>query len=60
MFDIKSLENEARKEVNEEILKKNKDLMKTKLKAIATAKQVVKNLEIEYEALLMEISKSTV
>lgn len=60
MFDIKALESEARKEVNEELLRKNKEMLKLKLKAIATAKQVVTNLEIEYEALLMEISKSSV
>lgn len=55
MFDIKKIEDEARKEVADEQAVKAKSQIKAKLAQINTAKKVVANLELEYNALLLEI-----
>lgn len=55
MFDIKKIEEEARKEVAEEQAVKAKSQIKAKLAQINAAKKVVANLELEYNALLLEI-----
>lgn len=56
-FDIKKVEEEARKEVSEEQATKAKGQIKAKLKAIADAKAVVANLEKEYQVLLLTIGE---
>lgn len=60
MFDIKKVEEEARKEVNEEQTKAAKEKIKSHLKRLASARQVVSNLEFEYKVLLEEIGGTVV
>lgn len=55
MFDIKSVEEEARKELAEEQGKAAKAKIKDKLSQIAKARAITVNLEHEYEVLLREI-----
>jgi hypothetical protein len=47
---------EAQAEINEETAKEVKAKIKTQLKKIAAAKQVVTNLEVEYKALVAQLS----
>lgn len=56
MFDIKTIEAEARKEVAEEQGKAAKAQIKAKLQAISKARAIVANLEREYEVLLREVA----
>ncbi len=56
MFDIKELESTVDQEVAEEVLREAKEKLKTKRRAIGKAKAIVRNLELEYGALLQEIS----
>lgn len=56
MMDIKKVQEEAKKEYQKERADRAKLRIKAKMKEIADAKQVVKNLEREYEDLLEEIS----
>jgi len=55
MFDIKSVQAEAEKEIREEAAREAKTKIKDKLQQIAKAKAVVTNLEREYEVLLASI-----
>jgi hypothetical protein len=57
MFDVKSVEAEAKKELAEEQSKAAKSKIKTKLAQIASAEAVVANLKREYSALLLEIGE---
>ncbi len=56
MFDIKSVEAEAKRELAEEQAKAAKSALKKKLAAISAARAVVANLEREYEVLLREVA----
>lgn len=49
MIDIKSVKEEARKEIAEEQGKKAKDALKRKLRDLEAAKQIVRNIEREIE-----------
>lgn len=60
MFDIKKAEEEARKEIAEEQSKAAKGKIKGHLQKITAAKQVVANLEREYEVMLREIGSDVV
>ena len=55
MFDIKKIEEEARKEVAAEQADSAKAKIKAHLAKITAAKKVVANLELEYQALLADI-----
>jgi len=55
MFDIKQVEEEARKELAEEKSVAAKSKIKAHLAKIAAAKKVVANLEEEYQVLLRDI-----
>jgi len=55
MFDIKSVEADAKKELAEEQGKVAKGKIKDHLKKLSNARLVVANLEREYEVLLQEI-----
>ena len=55
MFDIKKIEEEARKEVVAEQAESAKAKIKAHLAKITAAKKVVANLELEYQALLADI-----
>lgn len=55
MFDIKAVEKEAQAEIAKERGEAAKKKIKDKLRQIAAAKQVVTNLQGEYELLLQEI-----
>ena len=57
MFDIKKLETEVDKEVAAEVLEAAKSKLKAKRREIGRAKAVVRNLENEYQALLLEVSE---
>jgi hypothetical protein len=57
MFDIKALETEVDKEVAEEVFKEAKTKLKAKRRDIGRAKAVLRNLETEYAALLLEVSE---
>lgn len=56
MFDIKKIQDQAKKEYADEKATKAKQRIKGKLIEIDQAKQVLKNLEREYQDLLEEIS----
>jgi len=55
MFDIKQVEEEARKELADEKSTAAKSKIKAHLAKIAAAKKVVANLEEEYQVLLRDI-----
>jgi hypothetical protein len=55
MFDIKKVEEEARKEVMEEQSKAAKDKIKASLKNIENAKKVLANAQMAHEVLLRDI-----
>ncbi len=57
MFDIKKLDAEVDKEVSDEIIKAAKAKLTTKKRDVLRAKAVVRNLEAEYAALLVEVSE---
>jgi hypothetical protein len=57
MFDIKSVEEEARKELPEERGKAAKGKIKDSLKRIAAAEAIVRNLRDEHTVLLAEIGE---
>jgi hypothetical protein len=59
-FDIKKARQEAEREVREEQIKAAKDKIKKKLKELASAKIVVKNIEKELEYLEVEIGKESI
>lgn len=59
MFDIKKVEEEARKEIAEEQGKKAKDALKAKLRSLEAAKQVVRSIEIEITDLKQSIADGT-
>lgn len=56
MFDIKAVEAEAKKEINEAKATEAKKKIKTKLKQIEDARAIVRNLEEEYQVLLRDIA----
>lgn len=56
MFEIKKLEAEIDKEVAAEAIEMAKGKLKSKRREIGRAKAVVRNLEREYDALLLEVS----
>ena len=56
MFDIKELEAEVDQEVALEVLEAAKEKLKSKRRQIGQAKAVVRNLEREYQALLLEVT----
>lgn len=60
MFDIKKIEEEAKKEVNDELAISAKTQIKAKLKQIDTAKKVLVNLNLEYDSLLREIGTKSI
>lgn len=55
MFDIKKVEEEARKEIAEEQAKAAKGKIKDKLAQISKARAVVQQLEREYEVMIQEV-----
>ena len=56
LLDINKVEQEAQKELNEELANKAKTQIKAKLKEIENAKKILRNLEVEYQDLLAEIT----
>ncbi len=60
MFDIKSVEKEAKLEIAKEQAEKAKGSIKAKLKQIACARAVVANLEREYDVLIAEVAADSV
>ena len=60
MFDIKSIETEARNELNEELGKSAKSKIKAKLREINNAERILSNLRLEYAALLKDIGSETI
>lgn len=59
MFDIKAVRSEAAKEIAEEKAKKAKEALKSKLRALDAAKQVVRNVENEIADLEASIADGT-
>lgn len=57
MFDINELEKEVDAEVAKEVIDAAKDKLKAKRRDIQRAKAVLRNLENEYKALLLEVSE---
>lgn len=57
MFDIKSVEDEARKELAEEKAKAAKGKIKDSLKRIQAAEAIVRNLREEHAVLLRDIGE---
>ena len=57
MFDIKSVEDEARRELAEEKAKAAKGKIKDSLKRIAAAEAIVRNLREEHAVLLADIGE---
>ncbi|WP_287253173.1 hypothetical protein [Mesorhizobium sp.] len=55
MFDIKKVEEEARKEMAEEKAKAAKSKIKTSLVKIEQARTILRNLEEEHQVLLRDI-----
>lgn len=55
MLDVIKVQEEAEKEIREELTKKAKERIKGKFKQIADAKTIVANLEREYQDLLITI-----
>lgn len=55
MFDIKEVQKEAEKEIAEEKKTAAKTAIKAKLRQIAAAEKVLKNLRDEYDVLLADI-----
>lgn len=56
LFDIKSVQSEAEKELREERTKKAKEKIKAKLKQIQDAEAIVANLKREYDDLIAAIA----
>lgn len=56
LFDIKSVQSEAEKELREERTKKAKEKIKAKLKQIQDAEVIVANLKREYDDLIAAIA----
>ena len=56
MIDIKAVQAEAAKQIAEEETKKAKDALVSKMRALASARKVVKNLEREIEDLQESIA----
>ncbi len=59
MFDVKAVQKEAEEEVAAEQADAARGKIKGKLKDIAQAKAIVRNLEREYEVLLAEIGEAS-
>lgn len=57
MFDVKKVQEEAQKEVHEERMKAVKEKLKTKMRDLEKARQVVRTLEREIELFLVEIGE---
>lgn len=57
MFDIKTVEAEAKKELAEEKSKAAKSKLKAALKRIADAEAILQNARDEYEVILRDIGK---
>lgn len=57
MLDVTKLDAEVNKEVSEEIIKAAKAKLIGKKRDIGRAKAVVRNMEAEYAALLVEVSE---
>lgn len=55
MFDIKKVEEEARKEIGEEKATAAKSKIKALLKRIEDSRKITANLELEYQVLLRDI-----
>jgi hypothetical protein len=60
MFDVKALQTEIEAEVAKEKMERAKKLLKDKLRAIDSAKQILANLEREKDDLLVAISEGNV
>ena len=58
VFDVKAAQAEAEKELAEERTKEAKNKIKTKLKEIASAEKMLKNLRREYAVLLEDIGET--
>ena len=56
LFDIKELEADVDKEMLDEHVKDAKQKLITKRKEIRNAERIVRNLEREYQLLLLEIT----
>lgn len=59
-IDFQSIEDEARKELNEERTKNAKAKLKDSLRKIGDAKQILANLERQHEDLLVQIKDGTI
>lgn len=59
MIDIKAVQAEAQKELNEERMKKAKDKIKGKMRDISVAEQIVTNLRRELEDLYADIARQS-
>lgn len=57
MFDIKKVEEEARKELAEEKSKDAKTKIKAHLAKISAAEKILVNLRAEYEVLIRDIGQ---
>lgn len=55
LIDVKSIQQEAEKEVRDEVSKAAKEKIKAKLKQISAAETVLANLRREYDDLLRAI-----
>lgn len=55
MFDIKTVEAEAKKEIADEKAKAAKTKIKAALKRIADAEAILRNAKDEYEVILRDI-----
>jgi hypothetical protein len=60
MFDIKTVEAEAKAEIAKERGEKAKGKIKESLRKIAQARQIVTNLEAEHAVLLADIGSTEV
>jgi hypothetical protein len=56
MIDIKALETEAQKELNEEVAKVARSKIKASLKRIQDAEKILANARLEHAALMRDIT----
>jgi hypothetical protein len=59
LVDIKTVEAQARKEVNEEASKVAVNALKRKMKQLADAQQIVKNIERELDDIRASITEGS-
>jgi len=60
MFDIKTIEQEAKNELNAEVAKAAKGKIKSSLLAISRAQAVLDNLRAEHAVILRDVGSTTV